>query len=82
MEVEKQRNILLSANDLPDLDLGYQDSYHMHPPPHPHHDPADHDFSLAGSYPGSSSALTINEVKHQKWKQISIRQSFVCRFQT
>lgn len=45
--------------EIPGSDLGYQDSCHMHLPPHPHHDPADHDFSPAGSYPECFLSLTI-----------------------
>lgn len=78
--VQHLRNIWLSANHVPDLDLGCQDSYHMHLPPHPHHDPAGHDFSLAGSYPGSFSTLTINKSRQQKREWL--RRQIFCSNQT
>lgn len=59
-------NIWLFVNNVPDLDLGCQDSYRMHLLHRPHHDPADHDFSLADSYPGSFSPLTINKKQTTK----------------
>lgn len=67
-------NIWLSVNNVPDLDLGCQDSYRMHLPHRPHHDPADHDFSLADSYPGSFSPLTIKN-RHQKWEWLSTKKT-------
>lgn len=75
------RNICLSANNVPGLDLGCQDSYRTHLPHRPRHDPADHDFSLAGSYPGSFWSLMINKIRHHKWEWLSAKknkdQSFI-----